>query len=214
MSVSSQQQLQQLQQTQQQPQYGMPAGVYGSAGGQIMGQPSIQMQLMDGMNGAPKRLMIAKFDYDSRQLSPNVDAEQVELSFRQGDAITIYGEMDEDGFYVGELNGTRGLVPSNFLTSSPMARLAPAQPSDPSIVRSVAFSEGGGVKKPAPARQTSQSSTGTTAAGAKPAAKKTSVAQPGAAKPLAKKTSDVGKGAATARKTSTAVKKAEPSKKK
>lgn len=23
--------------------------------------------------------------------------------------------MDEDGFYIGELNGKRGLVPSNFL---------------------------------------------------------------------------------------------------
>ncbi|PIO73926.1 variant SH3 domain protein [Teladorsagia circumcincta] len=62
--------------------------------------------------------MVAKFDYDSRQLSPNVDAEQVELSFRQGDIITVYGEMDDDGFYMGELNGLRGLVPSNFLQTS------------------------------------------------------------------------------------------------
>lgn len=31
---------------------------------------------MNGGGGA-KRVMIAKFDYDSRQLSPNVDAEQV-----------------------------------------------------------------------------------------------------------------------------------------
>ena len=62
-----------------------------------------------------QRKMVAKFDYDSRQLSPNVDAEQVELSFRQGDIITVFGEMDEDGFYMGELNGQRGLVPSNFL---------------------------------------------------------------------------------------------------
>ena len=27
----------------------------------------------------------------------------------------IFGEMDDDGFYMGELNGQRGLVPSNFL---------------------------------------------------------------------------------------------------
>jgi hypothetical protein len=27
----------------------------------------------------------------------------------------VIGEMDEDGFYLGELNGKRGLVPSNFL---------------------------------------------------------------------------------------------------
>lgn len=35
------------------------------------------------------------------------------------DVITIFGEMDEDGFYVGELNGVRGLVPSNFLQEVP-----------------------------------------------------------------------------------------------
>jgi hypothetical protein len=40
---------------------------------------------------------------------------QTELSFKTGDVIAIYGEMDSDGFYWGELNGVRGLVPSNFL---------------------------------------------------------------------------------------------------
>uniref|UniRef100_A0A914KR06 RIMS-binding protein 2 n=1 Tax=Meloidogyne incognita TaxID=6306 RepID=A0A914KR06_MELIC len=71
------------------------------------------------MRGIQSQLMIAKYDYDSRHLSPNVDAEQVELSFRQGDLITIFGPMDEDGFYLGELNGIRGLVPSNFLQPAP-----------------------------------------------------------------------------------------------
>ncbi|KAH7693983.1 variant SH3 domain-containing protein, partial [Aphelenchoides avenae] len=63
------------------------------------------------------RVMIAKFDYDPVQ-SPNVDAEQVELGFRKEDLITVYGEMDEDGFFWGELRsepGRMGLVPSNFL---------------------------------------------------------------------------------------------------
>lgn len=27
--------------------------------------------------------------------------------------------MDDDGFYMGELDGVRGLVPSNFLTEAP-----------------------------------------------------------------------------------------------
>lgn len=31
------------------------------------------------------------------------------------DVITVFGDMDDDGFYMGELNGVRGLVPSNFL---------------------------------------------------------------------------------------------------
>ena len=36
--------------------------------------------------------------------------------------ITIFfsdGEMDDDGFFMGEINGRRGLVPSNFLTDVP-----------------------------------------------------------------------------------------------
>lgn len=35
--------------------------------------------------------------------------------------------MDEDGFYMGELNGIRGLVPSNFLHTSPPNSLMPPQ---------------------------------------------------------------------------------------
>ena len=45
--------------------------------------------------------------------------QQVELSFRAGNEIYVYGEMDDDGFYMGELDGVRGLVPSNFLTEAP-----------------------------------------------------------------------------------------------
>lgn len=44
---------------------------------------------------------------------------QVELSFQTGNIIYVYGEMDDDGFYMGELDGVRGLVPSNFLTEAP-----------------------------------------------------------------------------------------------
>jgi RIMS-binding protein 2 len=43
---------------------------------------------------------------------------QVELSFKTGDTIFVYGEMDDDGFFMGELDGMRGLVPSNFLAES------------------------------------------------------------------------------------------------
>ncbi|VDP85779.1 unnamed protein product [Echinostoma caproni] len=65
------------------------------------------------------RSMVAIYDYDPHVLSPNADAE-MELSFRTGDHITVYGEMDEDGFYAGETaDGRRGLVPSNFLRELP-----------------------------------------------------------------------------------------------
>ena len=33
--------------------------------------------------------------------------------------IIVYGDMDDDGFYMAELRGQRGLVPSNFLTDAP-----------------------------------------------------------------------------------------------
>lgn len=45
--------------------------------------------------------------------------QQVELNFKTGEVILVYGEMDEDGFFMGELDGVRGLVPSNFLTEAP-----------------------------------------------------------------------------------------------
>lgn len=91
----------------------------------------------------PLKKMVAKFDYDSRQQSPNADAEQTELTFKQGDIITIYGEMDEDGFYVGELNGLKGLVPSNFLSDDAPTHLMPSVPPDQMIMRKgVAFSDG------------------------------------------------------------------------
>jgi len=43
----------------------------------------------------------------------------VELAFLTGDIIKVFGDMDDDGFYMGEIEGIRGLVPSNFLTDAP-----------------------------------------------------------------------------------------------
>ncbi|XP_059573340.1 peripheral-type benzodiazepine receptor-associated protein 1 isoform X8 [Alligator mississippiensis] len=70
------------------------------------------------------RSMVAVFDYNPKESSPNADVEGLELSwltskaeltFSAGDIITVFGSMDDDGFYYGELNRQRGLVPSNFL---------------------------------------------------------------------------------------------------
>ncbi|XP_033627080.1 RIMS-binding protein 2-like isoform X2 [Asterias rubens] len=84
---------------------------------------------------ARRQRMRALFDYNPQELSPNPDAE-AELSFRQGELIMVYGEMDNDGFYVGELHGERGLVPSNFLevaveTPRPESVPSPQQYSSP-----------------------------------------------------------------------------------
>jgi len=66
----------------------------------------------------PMKRKIALYDYDPTELSPNVDSE-VELAFKTGEILTIFGDMDDDGFFMGELGGRRGLVPSNFLTDLP-----------------------------------------------------------------------------------------------
>ncbi|XP_055929865.1 RIMS-binding protein 2-like isoform X6 [Argiope bruennichi] len=63
--------------------------------------------------------MVAIYDYDPQEISPNVDSE-VELSFNTGDIIYVIGDVDEDGFYMGELKGVKGLVPSNFLREVPL----------------------------------------------------------------------------------------------
>ncbi|XP_069134762.1 RIMS-binding protein 2-like [Argopecten irradians] len=72
------------------------------------------------------RRMVALYDYDPQELSPNVDSE-VELAFRIGDILYIYGDMDDDGFFMAELNGHRGLVPSNFLQDAPIQEDEPQE---------------------------------------------------------------------------------------
>ncbi|XP_057207198.1 RIMS-binding protein 2-like isoform X2 [Triplophysa rosa] len=62
--------------------------------------------------------MVAIFDYDPWESSPNMDFE-AELPFRAGDIIYVFGETDRDGFYCGDLHGYQGLVPSNFLQPLP-----------------------------------------------------------------------------------------------
>ncbi|GBP00575.1 RIMS-binding protein 2 [Eumeta japonica] len=71
----------------------------------------------DAYNNQPVRRMVALYDYDPQELSPNVDAD-AELSFQTGQIIHVYGDMDDDGFYMAEIDGVRGLVPSNFLTEA------------------------------------------------------------------------------------------------
>uniref|UniRef100_A0A9J8CQP8 RIMS-binding protein 2 n=2 Tax=Cyprinus carpio TaxID=7962 RepID=A0A9J8CQP8_CYPCA len=73
---------------------------------------------MRGRHPVATRRMVALYDYDPRESSPNVDVE-AELTFCAGDILAVFGDIDEDGFYYGELNGHRGLVPSNFLEEVP-----------------------------------------------------------------------------------------------
>nr|CAB3265584.1 RIMS-binding protein 2 [Phallusia mammillata] len=66
-------------------------------------------------NGSsPLRMYIAKYSYNPYD-GPN-ESPEAELGLVAGDYVYVHGSMDDDGFFEGELiNGTRGLVPSNFL---------------------------------------------------------------------------------------------------
>ncbi|XP_063980047.1 uncharacterized protein Rbp isoform X2 [Diachasmimorpha longicaudata] len=95
----------------------------------------------------PVKKMMALYDYDPQVVSPNVDAEAVELRFQAGNEIFIYGEMDDDGFYMGELNGVRGLVPSNFVIEAGSSK---GQPGKPGWKPPSGGSQGPGVRGPPP----------------------------------------------------------------
>uniref|UniRef100_A0A8C5Q796 RIMS binding protein 2 n=1 Tax=Leptobrachium leishanense TaxID=445787 RepID=A0A8C5Q796_9ANUR len=59
-------------------------------------------------------LCIARYSYNPFD-GPNENPE-AELPLVAGKYLYVYGDMDEDGFYEGELlDGQRGLVPSNFV---------------------------------------------------------------------------------------------------
>lgn len=44
---------------------------------------------------------------------------RLELAFQAGERIDVYGEERPDGFYYGEINGRRGLVPCFFIQEVP-----------------------------------------------------------------------------------------------
>ncbi|KAL3865001.1 hypothetical protein ACJMK2_006637 [Sinanodonta woodiana] len=68
----------------------------------------------------PKRTFMGLYDYDPSKHSPQ-DYTECELSFKAGDVIAVYGQERPDGFYHGEINGKRGLVPASFMEEIPQA---------------------------------------------------------------------------------------------
>lgn len=80
--------------------------------------PSEVMEVASIPDNVVVRRMVALFEYDPWESSPNMDSED-ELPFRAGDIIYVIGDMDQDGFYYGDLHGRRGLVPSNYLQTLP-----------------------------------------------------------------------------------------------
>ncbi|MBV96403.1 Peripheral-type benzodiazepine receptor-associated protein 1, partial [Eschrichtius robustus] len=69
----------------------------------------------EGSRGGSRiQVFLARYSYNPFE-GPNENPE-AELPLTAGEYIYIYGNMDEDGFFEGELmDGRRGLVPSNFV---------------------------------------------------------------------------------------------------
>ncbi|KAM9100278.1 RIMS-binding protein 3A-like [Sarcophilus harrisii] len=83
-------------------------------------QPHSPKKSFSVARGAPQRAqfwhpqtMVAAFDYRPRKGSSLSLTEELTLS--AGDVVTVLGSVDDNGFFYGELNGQRGLVPSNLL---------------------------------------------------------------------------------------------------
>ncbi|OPJ67473.1 peripheral-type benzodiazepine receptor-associated protein 1-like [Patagioenas fasciata monilis] len=63
---------------------------------------------------AELRAFIAQYSYDPFH-GPN-ERPELELPLVAGQYVYVFGDVDEDGWYVGELtDGTRGLIPSNLV---------------------------------------------------------------------------------------------------
>ncbi|XP_066929546.1 serine-rich adhesin for platelets-like [Clytia hemisphaerica] len=75
----------------------------------------LQLRNLDDKDDFPVKLFQAKYTYDPSLYSPNADHE-MELPLIAGQYLYIYGDVDKDGFYIGETkNGERGLIPSNLI---------------------------------------------------------------------------------------------------
>uniref|UniRef100_A0A8C8RGB3 TSPO associated protein 1 n=1 Tax=Pelusios castaneus TaxID=367368 RepID=A0A8C8RGB3_9SAUR len=64
----------------------------------------------------PARVFVALFDYDPSSMSPNPDAAEEELPFKEGQILKVCGDKDADGFYRGECAGRAGYIPCNMVS--------------------------------------------------------------------------------------------------
>ncbi|CAH6792124.1 RIMS-binding protein 3 [Phodopus roborovskii] len=67
------------------------------------------------------KTMVAALDYDPRDGRAGIRAKG-KLVLRAGDVVTVYGPVDNKGFYYGEYGGHRGLVPAHLLDDLPIHR--------------------------------------------------------------------------------------------
>ena len=57
---------------------------------------------------------VALFDYDPDK-SPASEHPEIELKLTEGDFLTVFGDMDSNGYFEADVNGERGLVPSLYV---------------------------------------------------------------------------------------------------
>lgn len=57
---------------------------------------------------------VALFDYDPDK-SPASKHPELELKLKEGDFLTVFGDMDSNGYFEADVNGERGLVPSLYV---------------------------------------------------------------------------------------------------
>ena len=53
-------------------------------------------------------------DYDPHK-SPACEHPELELKLKEGDFLTVFGDMDINGYFEADVNGVRGLVPSLYV---------------------------------------------------------------------------------------------------
>ncbi|KAF7669159.1 hypothetical protein LDENG_00236050 [Lucifuga dentata] len=62
------------------------------------------------------RVFVALFDYDPMSMSPNPDAADEELPFKEGQILKVFGNKDTDGFYKAQIRDRVGLIPCNMVS--------------------------------------------------------------------------------------------------
>ena len=84
---------------------------------EVSGEASSALLFQATKQAFPARNFKALYSYNPSTDSPNCEDLDDELSFQSGTSISIYGDVQDDGFYIGELDGEIGYVPSNFIES-------------------------------------------------------------------------------------------------
>ncbi|KAL9958371.1 hypothetical protein ACROYT_G035377 [Oculina patagonica] len=65
--------------------------------------------------GQKAKRFVALFDYDPYK-SPACEHPELELKLKEGNFLTVFGDMDINGCFEADVNGVRGLVPSLYMT--------------------------------------------------------------------------------------------------